>query len=175
MSLLRIVLACVLLVGGVISLAILLLILGPVRIYGVAMLVHPNNAKLYVSRGIAYENKGEYDAAVADFEKAVELNPDSVAANNELGWLLSTCPEDKYRDGKKAIILGTKACELSRDEDPADLDTLAAAYAETGNFDAAVQWQNKAVTLGGSDWAREVDADGRLTLYKARHPYRLPR
>ena len=53
------------------------------------------------------------------------------------------------------------------------LDTLAAAYAEAGDFDAAVKWQEKALgLLAKDDEQNRKDFDARLTLYRAKKPYR---
>jgi tetratricopeptide (TPR) repeat protein len=85
--------------------------------------------------------------------------------------VLATCPDPSLRDGKRAVQLATKACELADWEDANDLENLAAAHAECGRFEEAVKWQAKAVELGkglqDADEARQ-----RLDLYKAGKPFR---
>ena len=94
-------------------------------------------------------------------------------ASNTLAWLLATCPEDRFRDGKKAVAAATRACELTRWKNAEVLDTLAAADAEAGDFDAAVKWQLKALGLMGKDDEPGRKAmDARLVLYRAKKPYR---
>ena len=58
---------------------------------------------------------------------------------------MATCPEAKYRDGGKAVESATRACELTKWKSSEFLNTLAAAYAESGDFDAAVTWQTRAI------------------------------
>jgi hypothetical protein len=60
---------------------------------------------------------------------------------NGLAWLYATCPEAKYRNGKKAIAGAAMACKLTNLTNPHFLGTLAAAYAETGDFDNATKCQ----------------------------------
>jgi hypothetical protein len=79
---------------------------------------------------------------------------------------------EKYRDGRKAVELAKKACELTEWKDAAVLATLAAAYAEAGQFDEAVKWQKKALEdkdFAASDGEKERT---RLKLFEARKPYR---
>ncbi len=68
----------------------------------------------------------------------------------------------------------TRASELTEWKDPKKLDTLAAAYAESGDFDAAVKWQTQAIALFREDKDRTEGA-ARLKLYQARTPYRQTR
>jgi len=91
---------------------------------------------------------------------------------NNLAWRWATSNDDRYRDGAQAVEASTKACELTGWKKPAFLDTLAAAYAEIGEFDSAVQWQSKALELWAHDAEFQRQAGERLKLYRSRQPYR---
>ena len=93
---------------------------------------------------------------------------------NAFAWRLATSPEAELRNGTKAIELATKACELTNWKDVTFVDTLAAAYAETGDFNSAVEWQKKAIDLlpGGEPPWRQPGYKDRLELYQSGKPYR---
>ena len=140
--------------------------------YTEAIRLDPKLADAYCSRGIAYEQKGEIDSAIGDYMEAIRLNPKNAITHNNLAWLLATCSEDRLRDGQRAIDNATQACELMEWEIWNSLDTLAAAYAETGKFDKAVELQQKAVELATKD-AENYHVRKRLKLYKDGKPYRM--
>jgi len=71
--------------------------------------------------------------------------PDSPRMLDELAWLLATYPDSKSRDGAEAIRLAERACVLTDRRIPALLDTLAAAYAEAGNFESAISAAEEAL------------------------------
>ena len=58
------------------------------------------------------EKKGEYDKAIADYNQAMAIDPNDAHAYNDLAWLHATCPDEKYRDGKKAVENASKAYQL---------------------------------------------------------------
>jgi tetratricopeptide (TPR) repeat protein len=68
-----------------------------------------------------------------------------VTAYEMRAWLRATSPDPKFRDGKQALIDAKQACKLSHDDDAQSLDTLAAAYAELGDFGAAVEAEDRAI------------------------------
>jgi tetratricopeptide (TPR) repeat protein len=127
----------------------------------------------YGNRASAFFRKHDYTAAVADFEENVQLAPQSANGHNGLAWILAVCPDQKVRNGKKAVEHALEACELTQWRDANYLDTLAAAYAESGSFEEAVRWQEKCLELNVQYPADAVkDARDRLDLYKQKMPYR---
>ncbi len=136
-----------------------------------AALRRKKDAQTQMLRGIAFSELGEYERALLDLEEALSAAPKDAEANNSLAWTLATAAVPGFRDGKRAIALARTACELTQWRDPGLLDTLAAAYAEAGNFAEAVRWQEKALAMG--DFAKDhPDALERLALYKKKRPWR---
>ena len=79
------------------------------------------------------------------------------------------------RDGKLAVATATRAAELTNWKDEQVLSTLAAAYAESGDFAAAVRWQQRALELHAATGVSTKADQDRLALYKAGKPYRAIR
>jgi len=122
------------------------------------------------SRGDAYLNIGRHAQAIADYEKALKLQPEDPGLLNNFAWVLATSPDDKLRDGKRALELATKACELTEYKPAFMLSTLAAAYAEQGDFQSAIKWSSKAVEIG--DEEHDASLKKELESYKAQKPWR---
>jgi hypothetical protein len=89
-----------------------------------------------------------------------------------LAWRLATCPAEKFRDGKRAIQMATKACELAEWDSSWKLHTLAAAYAEAGQFDEAVRYARRALEDPAYRSRADDEFRQRLELYKQKKPYR---
>ena len=143
--------------------------------YDEAIRLDPEYAHAHFNRGEARYAKGDYDEAIADFTKLIQLKPKDAIAYGYVAWLLSTCPEEKLRDGKRAVEMATKACELTGWKDAGQLATLAAAYAEAGDFENAIAYQEKALKDDG--YAKKEDAQAllnlyKLNLYKQKKPFR---
>lgn len=137
-----------------------------------AIQLAPNDASGYMARGKAYGDIGEFAKEHAEYRKAIEVEPENSRGHNGLAWLLSTCPQVEFRDGRKAIEYATNACKLSGWTNFAHLDTLAAAYAEAGEFDQAVQWQTQCLEEKSISEEMLAEAKARLALYQAKTPYR---
>jgi cell division protein FtsN len=111
--------------------------------YSKALEIRPRYAEAYNNRGFARTQNGDLGNALNDYTRALEINPFFVDAYNNKAWVSATCADQGFRDGGLAVRLAQKAVELK--PDVVSLDTLAAAYAAVGNFDAAVDTQKKAI------------------------------
>ena len=117
----------------------------------------------------------DYTQLLAAYDELVHSYPQDARAHEGRAWLLATCPNQNYRDGTSAVASATQACKLTNWKKATALCTLAAAHAETGDFENAVLWETKARELSaapGSDgkWNTE-----RLALYQAGKPFRVSR
>ncbi len=140
--------------------------------YTEAIRLNPQYALAHYNRGVAWSDKRNYVNAIADYNEATRINPQSLNAHNSAAWLLATAPVAAVRNGARAVEFARKAAELTAWKDGDVLDTLAAAYAEAGNFPEAVSWQEKAMEFPDFMKSQGDDARKRLELYRKRQAYR---
>jgi predicted Zn-dependent protease len=126
----------------------------------------PTVSAAFNNRGRAWNFKKEYDKAIRDYDEAIRLDPTDSMGYNNRAWLWATCPQAKYRDGKRAVESAKEALELDK-HNAGFMDTLAAAYAEAGDFEQAVRWQEQALQNNNDTGFRQ-----RLELYRKKMPYR---
>ena len=110
----------------------------------------PGFAEAHNNLGVALLQKGSVDEAIAQFQKVLEIRPDFADALDNLGnaaWLLATAPDASIRNGARALALAQQLDRLSGGNNPVLLDTLAAAYGETGRFPEAVDAAQRALEL----------------------------
>ena len=84
---------------------------------------------------------------MGEYASALLIQPDFPDALDGLAWILSTDANPEFRNGTEAVKMAEQACKLTGQQDPAKLKTLAAAYAETGRFDDAVNTTRTAKDL----------------------------
>ncbi len=125
---------------------------------------------LYRYRGDAKLNIGQHREAVADYEKAYELDSKEPGVLNNLAWTLATSPDDDVRNGDRAVELATEACELTEFKLAHMLSTLAAAHAEVGDFETAQEWSRKAAEL--NDEVNQSQIEEELASYQRGEPWR---
>jgi tetratricopeptide (TPR) repeat protein len=137
-----------------------------------AIRLHSTFASAFSNRAQAYHHNRQYAEAIADFETAIRLDSKHDALHhNEIAWLMATCPDEHIRNGTKAVDLAFKACQFSDWKEPMYIDTLAAASAESGQWDMAVKWQKKAIDLC-KDPAEAEKWREKVKLYEQKKPYR---
>ena len=130
----------------------------------------------HLQMGRVQQRSGRTRSAISSYRRAIELNPNLMAALNDLAWIYSTHASDDIRNYKQAVLLAERAYKLAGDQAPVQLDTLAAAFAATGRFKEAVETASKAAALADktndADLAKRIRS--RLSLYRAGKPFRQP-
>ena len=109
--------------------------------------------------------------AVNDFSEALRRNDEDKFSLWCRSIIYASGPKESLRNGKKAVEDATRACELADWKNTNYVIALAAGYAETGQFELAIEWQTKALKMAEPDDKQECEK--RLTLYEQSKPYRL--
>jgi spermidine synthase len=134
----------------------------------------PNEAVVHSSLGIALAYDRRFDEAITQLEESLAIAPETTTTLNDLAWVLLTCPEERFRNGSRAIQLAEKADQLSNRNNALYARTLAAAYAATGRFSEAIAVAERGVELatkrGNSALASTLRSD--LDLYRRGLPRR---
>jgi tetratricopeptide (TPR) repeat protein len=131
----------------------------------------PRDANALASRADLLTDLGEYPAAAYDYEQALAINPRYADAYRGSAWLLATCPDGEIRNPGVALERAQKAVALDRQADATTFDTLAAAQASVGDFQAAAESIRKAIELAPPS-ERSVYQD-RMQMYRQSKPYRI--
>lgn len=141
-----------------------------IEAYTVALAADSDRPFVRQARADAYLNLGMQKEAIADYEIALKLDPNNSGILNNLAWVLATSPDDALRNGPRAIELALKGCELTEYRQAHIVSTLAAAYAETGDFETARRWSEKSVELGDDSLKDQLRKE--LASYQAEKPWR---
>jgi tetratricopeptide (TPR) repeat protein len=140
-----------------------------------ALQVAPDSAEAHYHMGVAEFMQGKVTEAVTEWRKAISLQPDNVLALNRLAQVLSTSGQASLRNGAEAVELAERAVKTGGEQEAALLDTLAAAYAESGRFKEAVETAQRALALATQHGEQRL-AEGlraRIALYQARTAFRV--
>ncbi len=148
----------------------------------------PEAAELFSKtvRGDLPDPKAHYEFAVAlahlkrtreamtQYASALLIQPDFPDALDGLAWILCTAANPDFRNGSEAVKMAERACELTGRNDPEKLKTLAAAYAETGRFEAAVKTLQSAMDLAAKAGRQQPDTECPLMLehFQKSEPWR---
>jgi len=118
----------------------------------------------------------KYAEALKEFNYLVSLHPRNVTlarALNDRAWFRATCPDPSFRNGQQAVKDAKAACSIMVWKDERMIDTLAVAYAETGDFNSAVQYVSQALAVKGISPDSAKLFQKHLTLFQQQKPIRL--
>jgi len=137
------------------------------------LVTHPEDAGTNLNLGNALVQKGLLREAISHYEITLREEPDSSLALNNLAWLLAAAPDDSLHDGARAVELALKANQVKADN-PYFVRTLAAAYAEVGQFDDAVKTAQEASELANAQGqhALAVQIQDETNLFRRHEPLR---
>jgi tetratricopeptide (TPR) repeat protein len=116
---------------------------------------------------------GKTREAVEQYRLILQMKPNWVAAANSLAWILATDKDKEIRNGDEAVKWALVACKGTGRENPEYLDTLAAAYAESGQFGQAIQTVKESIELARSAKDEDLvqELANRLEIYKSKKAF----
>jgi tetratricopeptide (TPR) repeat protein len=121
-------------------------------------------------------NLRKYAEALKELNYVISLHPASVRlarALRDRAWFQATCPDASFRNGKQAIKDAKAACSLMIWKDENTIDTLAAACAEIGDFDSAVQYAEQALAVKDISSTNSKMIQRHLQSFQEHNPIRL--
>lgn len=130
-----------------------------------------DNVEAVLYKAHALYSLGDYEECMKDYNMILRMHPDDLDALNGAAWTLATCPDESIRNGDRSVELATSACKATNFEDGYLLDTLAASYAEAGNFEKAVEISQRSVELI-QDAELKEHCQARLDKFRERKPFR---
>jgi len=141
------------------------------KYFNKALTVDPAFKTAHYMIGNIYYKTGCPASAIEHYEAELQMNPDFTPARNSLAWVLSTCTNQSLRNGDLALRLAHRAVQATKSNNVTCLDTLAAAYAEVGEFLKAQNTAQQALNMAKSKNLAHDPFEQRLRLYLSRQPY----
>lgn len=118
-----------------------------------ALLSHdPDHAAGRHEFGLALIRSGPAGAAegAEHLRRAYVEDRNLLARGNDIAWTLATHPDAGRRDGQLALLIALELNAVTGGAEPALLETLAAAQAETGDFETAARTVESALEIVGA-------------------------
>lgn len=131
----------------------------------------PNLVWAWRGRASVFAAKSDFAHALSTYRNARDVCSGDSSIMNDLAWLLAACPDAALRNGKEAVFNANAACQRTKWNNASYIDTLAAAYAEAGDFDQAVNFEGLALQMTNSRLSHREMAQERLKLYQRHQPY----
>jgi tetratricopeptide (TPR) repeat protein len=141
-----------------------------------ALKLNPSSSKARHELGKFLYQQGQRKEGIEEMNGAVDLDPSSTAIKNDLAWMLATAPESSLRNGPRSLELAVRAENENPGPSPMILRTLAAAFAEIGDYPKAREAAGLALKLSkaSSDAALVDDLSRKIILLESEKPLRDP-
>ena len=135
--------------------------------------MRPENSEAHNNLARLLTLQKKFSEAATEFDRALTLQPNAVAALSGLAWVRSVASDPDVRKPEEAIRLAERAADLSGRKDPAILDALAACYASAQQFDRAIATAGEAMQAADAAGMQAlwVEIRERLKLYEPHTPY----
>lgn len=140
--------------------------------YTAALRHDPQLVAAACERAFVYQQKGHFSQALEDLKRCQTGYPRDPQLQLSIAWILATCPDDKIRDGRRALRIAGELCDPVTCETSAPLNALAAAHAEMGDFAEAEKLLRRAVALSPFDRSLREASAQRLAAIRRREPIR---
>lgn len=141
-----------------------------------ALRQYPGFIEASLLRASINAHRGRYAEALKEVNYLISIHPQHVTLGRALrarAWFQATCPDSAFRNGQQAVKDAKAACSIMAWKDENTLDTLAAAYAETGDFDSAALYAAQALAIKGIAPVDSKRIQQHLALFERHQPIRL--
>jgi tetratricopeptide (TPR) repeat protein len=133
---------------------------------------YPYMIEAAVLRASINAKLGNYAASLKELDHLVSIRPRTYAlarALAERAWLRAVCPDRSIRDPQQALKDAKLACSLMQWKNEDMIDTLALAYAQTGDFESAAGYEQKALSIKGISPEQSKQFQEHLAMFKQGH------
>lgn len=143
--------------------------------YNKVLSLKPDHVGASNNLALLLERRGQFVEAVRILRAGLARSPDHKTLLYHLSWLLATAPDAGCRNGPDAVALAERLVQVAEGKSPEALDALAAAYAEVGRFEEAIQTSTLAAQLAREqekpDLADQIEE--RIQTYQTGKPFRV--
>jgi tetratricopeptide (TPR) repeat protein len=141
-----------------------------------ALRQYPGFVEAALLRATINARLGKYAEALKEFNFLVSIHPRTVTlarALSDRAWFQATCPNASFRNGRQAVKDAKAACSIMAWKDENMIDTLAAAYAEIGDFDSAARYAAQALAIKEIEPVDSKRIQRHLALFQQHQAIRL--
>jgi tetratricopeptide (TPR) repeat protein len=128
--------------------------------------LNPKDSDAFVFRADMNLKRRHYKEAILDYKSAILIDPNNLNGYNDYAWFLATCSDASFRNSKNAIENAAKACQVAGWSRWETVDTLGVSYASSGNFEAAIMYEERAVNAKSIDGTSRGNIQKRILLFK---------